>query len=93
MEALMQAQIKTEQSIQNLSFEVNRVLARLAPKVEEHEAKLETLTATVTRLLNNSEADRAESRAFRAEMRSTNQRFDTLIDYLMSRDGDDGTHQ
>jgi chromosome segregation ATPase len=77
------SQVQANQRMDSFIYEVQRLLSNHGGRLERVEAAIETLVATAQRHDREAEADRAESQAFRVEIRSLTSRLDTLVDYLM----------
>lgn len=78
-----------DQWVKNFAFESQRLFTRIGGIAEKNEAAVDSLHQSVIRLTNNAEADRAESRERLNRMDSMISRMDTLIAYLMRREGNE----
>jgi len=86
---LAESQVRTEQTMNRLServdsfvYEAQRVLGNQGDRLSRIESAVETLAATAPQHDRDAEADRAESAAFRVEIRGITSRLDALLEYL-----------
>ena len=74
--------------VDSFVFESQRLFARLGERSESTTAAVDSLRESVTRIAQNAEADRTQSRATHERMDSMISRLDQLVGYLMRQSSD-----